>query len=786
MARSKKRKDQSAEAAGSSAAAAREERLPFGLSVKARRALVVLLYVLGTLACLSVPTYEYIFPEDKTPRLIGPDAYFHLRQVKAVLEDYPRVVRHDMRTNFPNGESGLNQGFFDVTAASVTKFSGGLISPELTLAWVSPLCWLAVGLIGYWWILRRANELCASLFLLFMLLYPGPLKAIAAMGHGDHHAAEILLALLVALGLDWLLQPKTSEKMAPIAMLPLFYFYLSWAGTPLHLLIVGAVFYVRAWMPQGDNDDPKLAQKGAFYGLSLLLAVLATKFLVPWAVIWSTSEQIFLLASAALGLGYAPLVWLAKRTTKFRALTAVGVLGGALLFLYLTPTGHSAINEMFSPRTRQIAEHTPVSGALLLSWFGLLWLLALGGPLVMLWKRAFWPNMVPILYGGSLVFFWVQTYDFNYYTPPMLAFSAAYALGSLPWSAASVAVLVVMLIVPFFPGSEHPWLSRKTAREIILHTDGLEAASQWLKQVQGPRRPDAEREYGLLAPWDLGNILAETSETPVAYSQTASGELARRVYSDEPDKIYEELVGGSKPLRYILLPARNLGEKFLGEMGAANLTINDMYRAGAQVEAKGKKIKLLEPSTRNRKALISRLYWDEGQELGHYRMVFESSEQVLQVTRLLDGGRIEFYAWPVTPKSLLDLQPLLTDPAKVQETSRGTVVGARQAPEVRIFETVPGALLEGSAPANSTVKARLNLYAPTSKRSWTVAWQTRADSSGKFSLRVPYSTGAPLNDNPQTIQVRGEYELKLGDRKINLGVSESDVQKSAVIAVPKA
>lgn len=781
MARQKKKKDSPAEAPASSSSGP----LPFGLSAKARRGLVVLLYVLGTLACLSVPTYEYIFPEDKTPRLIGPDAYFHLRQVKAVLENYPRVVRHDMRTNFPNGESGLNQGFFDVTAASVTKFTGGLISPEVTLAWVSPLCWLAVGLIGYWWILRRANELCASLYLLFMLLYPGPLKAIAAMGHGDHHAAEILLALLVALSLDWYLRPQTSEKMAPLAMLPLFYFYLCWAGTPLHLLIVGAVFYVRAWIPKEREDEPKLAHKGAFYGLSLLTAVLLTKFLVPWAVIWSTSEQIFLLASAALAVGYAPLVWLARRTEKWRVLTAFGVLGGALLLLYLTPTGHGAINEMFSPRTRQIAEHTPVSGTLLLNWFGLLWLLALGGPLVMLWKRAFWPNMVPILYGGSLVFFWVQTYDFNYYTPPMLAFGAAYALGSVPWGGASIAVLVVMIIVPFFPGSEHPWLSRKTAREIILHTDGLEAASQWLKQVQGPRRPDAERAYGLLAPWDLGNILAETSETPVAYSQTASAELARRVYSDEPDKIYEELVGGAKPLRYILLPARNLGEKFLGEMGAANLSINDMYRAGAEVEAKGKKLKLLTPSTRNRKALLNRLYWDEGQDMGHYRMVFETSEQVLQVTRLLDGGRLEFYAWPVTAKSLLDLQPLLNEPDKIQETSRGTVTGARQAPEVRIFETVPGALLEGTAPARGTVKARLNLYAPTTKRSWTLSWQTQADENGRFSLRVPYSTGAPLNDNPETVQVKGEYEVNLGDRKVSLGVTEAEVQKSAVVTVPK-
>jgi hypothetical protein len=731
-----------------------------------------------------VPTFSQVFPKGKTARLIGPDAYFHLRHVKNVVAHYPFVTRDDKMTNFPGGERGLNQGFFDVTVATIVKVTGGLLSPLVALAWVSPICMLLIGMLGYLWILGRVNERTAALYLLFLLLYPAPLKAVAAMGHGDHHAAEVLLALLVAWSLEHLLQPETSWRWAPVAVAPIFFFYLAWAGTPLHLFLVGLCFYVRAWKP--DDQDPSLARKGALYGATLLAALMLLHLAAPWAVIWDVSERLFSLGAICLCLGYPLLVKVARRPWSTRWLVAVGLVAMAFLATYLTPTGHAALSEMFESRTRQIAEHTPISMNLLLTWFGFLWIVALLAPLRIWQRKAFWTAMVPLLYGGSLVLFWAKTYDFDYYTPAVLAAAAAYTLGTLAWSTTLAWTVALLAAMPLLPKvMEKPWLDRKVVRDIILYSDGLDAASTWLREVQGPPKPQDQRDYGLVAPWDLGNILADTADTPVAFSETVSRELANMVYSDDPEASYKAMMSRKKPLKYILLPARNLGEKFLGEMGAADLKIEEMFVRGRKVEWKGRKITLLEPSERNKRALLCRLYWGMGKNLGHFRLVYETPEQVLQLTKLLSNGSLEFYAWPVSAESLLTgLKPLLDHPETPQETNRGVMVGARQAAEVRIFEAVPGALLVGKARPGDRIQAELDLSAPTSFRRWTCSWATTADKDGNYSLRVPYSTTAPLNAVATTVKVRGPYKILVGGRLVVQNVSEAEVQQELKVALP--
>jgi asparagine N-glycosylation enzyme membrane subunit Stt3 len=92
-----------------------------------RHGLIYLLYALAALACLTVPSYPYVLPQGRQPRLLGPDAYFHLRHTRTVLSQYPLVARQDLMVKFPEGESGMNQGFFDLSLATVIKLSGGWI-----------------------------------------------------------------------------------------------------------------------------------------------------------------------------------------------------------------------------------------------------------------------------------------------------------------------------------------------------------------------------------------------------------------------------------------------------------------------------------------------------------------------------------------------------------------------------------------------------------------------------------------------------------------------------------
>lgn len=745
---------------------------------------------------MCLPAYRSVFPEGGPIRLVGPDPYFHLRHVKAVLSHYPQVERHDYMTNFPAGEKGINQGFFDVLMATIVKMSGGHLSPELVLAWVSPICLLITALIIFIWFLRsfkndeqeNLGERCGAIFLLFLLLHPGSLAAVATLGQGDHHVVEILLAALVAISLHHLLQPQTSLKAAPLAAFCLFVFYLTWAGAPLHLLIVGIIFYIRAWRKsKKEDEDTDLSLKGSLYGGSLIAALLMTHFLTPWAVIWGLSERIFILGATLLTLGYPILVRLARRPWQHPSRVAIGIVALAIATALLIPSTRGPLLDLFLPRTRQIAEHVPFSLSLMYSGFGLVWPIAMLTPVQILRRKAVWEALVPFSYGFLLLFFWWQTFDYIYYIPPIIAAGAAYTLGTSLKARRLYTSLLVLALVPLISigNANKPWASSEKISETILTSDGLEAASSWLKAKTNPAIPAKDFPYGLVCPWDLGNVLAETANTPVGWSQTVSSKLAALLYTKHPGDTYRELTQKAKPFRYLLVPARNLGEKYAGEAAAANLTAGALFKKSGKFKVGNKTLFIIEPSPRSRETLLYRLYWDLGNDLGHYRLAYDSPQQVLQVTRILSNYNISFFAYPVT-KNDIDgpLRPLLTNPFQPHQTPKGLMINPRQESEVKIFELVPGALLQGKARPKSLVEAKLALYAPSSGRSWTGRWSAQADEEGNFSLRLPYATttqSSTSKSSSDTVTAEGLYRLTVDGKERTQAVSESEIQSGRTI-----
>lgn len=755
------------------------------LSGKTQDLLVLVTFAILWLTCAVVPSYPYIFPDGKEPRMAGPDAYFHLRHTEAVLKHYPVVERFDAMTNFPNGEVGLNQGFFDVAVATIVKVTS--LKPVIVLAWISPLLILVIGVWGYFWLARGTNRDCAALFLLFLLLYPGPLGVLAALGQGDHHAAEVFLALAVAWSLDRLLQSSTSWTRAPLAALPLTAFYFSWAGAPLHLLLVGVVFYLAAWRPREQSESKSLALKGTLYGLTVMLVMAGVARFLPWAVIWDTSQRVFYLGTSLLTLGYPVLIAVTNRPWQRRWLPMLLFPLVPLAFALIFPPTRAEIMALTETRTQQVAEHVAISVPILNTFYGLTWILTLVA-LVKVWRKgAWWKAYVPLAYGGGLIFFWMQTRDFNYYPPPLVAACAAYAveglLGSTAWM---VGGLVLLVLPPLIPGTgvQHPWMVREQFRETMIETDGLDEAAEWLKQTQGDLPADSPEAYGLVAPWDLGNMLAQAGHTPVGWSQTVSPELASLVYSDDPDLTYKRLREKKRPFRYILLPARNLAEKFLGEIMATDLKLEQMLVNSRVVKWKGLDMGLMDFSTRSQTTVLYQLYWNTAQGLGHYRLVFESSTNSLHAIELMpEKQQFQFTSFPLTDKSRKIFQPLLDQPKRPLETSRGDLVDAKIGPEVRIFEVVPGALLTGHAKPGSQVRATIVTRNPLTGEDHPVLYAATADSDGSFSIRVPYPTDKPMSPAPGTIEVKGPYRVEIDDKPLELQVPEADIQAEREIPV---
>jgi asparagine N-glycosylation enzyme membrane subunit Stt3 len=748
-------------------------------------ALIVTTYAVLALLLSCAPMWSYIYPAGREMRLAGPDSYFHLRHTEAVLAHYPVVERFDLYNNFPEGERGLNQGLFDLTMATVCKGTG--LSASTVLAWQSPLLIVLVGIGCYFWIREVARPRTGAIFLLLYMLYPATLKGLASLGQGDHHALEVTLAALTAWALERLLRPVTHWKWSPLAALPLLYLYFSWAGTPLHLLLVGLVFYLRAWRPAAPELDPYLLYKGSLYGLTLLAGAALAHTLVPWAVIWETSERVMFLGAGLLTLGYPVLVLVARRPWKQPLVAALGMVGAALLILWLFPFSRGLLLELFAERSDQISEQAPVTLAYMGFWFGALWLVALAAPVKAVWEKRFWVLLVPLVYGGGLVLMWVKTRDFNYYAPPVMAAAGAFVLDALAPGILLWGMLAALVLPPLVATKEvqNPWQNVPIIEDTMLYTDGIEDASAWLRATRGAMKPDDPDAYGLVTPWDMGSILAQSTGLSVVWSLTSSPQLAALFYTTDADEAYAIMSSSRRrPMKYILLPARNLSQKFFGELKSTHLTIGDFYKEGGRVDYGNHWMNLVEPVPRYFATFIVRLYWGVGQTMGHFRLVWESPQKAIHCQTIFpERAQYQLYSFVVTPETETIFAPLLQNPDTPLKTSRGILVKSRTAPEVRIFEAVPGALLTGRGKPGAQVSVSIDLKSPTTGESLRVDYGTLVDPQGRFELRVPYPTDRPMSPAPGTIEVAGPYLMVMDGRSGPVQVSEDDIQQGRSVEV---
>lgn len=737
-------------------------------------------FALTLMACTVLPSYQEVLG-GASVRLAGADAAFHLRHTEAVLEDFPRILRQDPYPAFPHIERGLNQGGFDLFAATICRLTG--LSPAAVLAWSSPLLLLLSSGALYLALQRSTPTLLPPLFLWLTLLYPGPLVTLAALGHGDHHLAEVALAVFTGLALAWLLRPETPWKAAAPASLPLLGFYWTWPGAPVHLALAALVLYVASWRTPCGSDWPK---KLGLFAATLGLGVELTRLLAPWAVIWTFSETLYRLGCGALAFWAFLCVPLGRWLQQARSTRLRLALGAApLLFCLALPQGRALLGRLLAARPEEIAEHTPISWGLLVSWYGPLVLLA-PCALLALWRRRSWEAaLVPLIYGSGLNLLWLQTLDFAYYTPLVVSLAGATTLAAWwpPKTGAKLAVLGLLALFPLLgpPPVQRPWIHGSEARASFLVTPGLEQAAAWLRDTFGDRSPLSQQAFGVVAPWDLGNTLAQLAKVPVRYSQTTSPELARLLFSEQPESLYQSMkVEGPRPLRYILIPASSLGEKLMGEMRVAGLPMSLMWQPGPVAHWEGMSMTTPAPSPRLRAALLWRLYWESGQGLAHYRLVYESEQQVLHALQIdFSGASMLPISFPVGPKEQRVVDALLARPESPQPTSRGLLMAARVAPEVRIFEAVPGAVVQGSAPAGQSVVASLELQAPTTGRRWTASFRSTVSRTGSFTLRLPYASDGPSAAAAGSVRALGPYQLAVGGRTHSLSISEQQVQAGA-------
>ncbi len=102
---------------------------------------------------------------------------------------------------------------------------------------------------------------------------------------------------------------------------------------------------------------------------------------------------------------------------------------------------------------------------------------------------------------------------------------------------------------------------------------------------------------------------------------------------------------------------------------------------------------------------------------------------------------------------------------------------------VKIFEHVPGAVVQGSAAPGTRVVAQVPIIT-NMNRAFLYQQSNTTDDNGQFTLVLPYSTEGPIEGSTNfDTKPMSAYQLNVGDRQAELKVPEDYVLRGEVITV---
>jgi dolichyl-diphosphooligosaccharide--protein glycosyltransferase len=745
-----------------------------------------------------IPALPVVFPAEAEVRLLGFDAYYHLRHASYAAKHFPELQRWDVGTHYPHGQRSDAAGLFDLTIASVAIAIARGAPDEQTLfraaAWLPPLLLLLAFPSLFWYARHWLDARWALLACAVFLLSPGLSLSRTMLGFADHHVAEILLSLLSAAGLARALAARPSAN--PIrrwltafgSALPMSLFAFTWVGAPIFLFLLCIALLLACLMEIARGRRTREIGQATFrYAIALLVWLSAAATCCPILVMEPTIFPLLLTGCAAMALGSVALTQAASAfiergrnpiSVAAAALGFVVLIGSALLLL--NPQVRHLVSLVLSVKTDLISEHESVSIRRFWGLFGPAGALAsIGVPLGVraAWKQRDGRRLIPIALGAMWVGLWCRTHDYGYLPPAFLAVATAIGVVELlaliqptRIRSAATCVLIGLLLFPIWPaqGIRRPSLSESFVRAIRGIGDGSFQAMRWLRDTSPePTLPvDArvaafgpegfsypEGNYGVLSAWGFGSFLAAVGRRPPIWSRGSDNDPAAAWLMGEYETSTTSRLcpdcRGSERVRYVVITARDAAHSYPTGLRQAGFD-PDLYRdAHGSIEATSERdsreisIPRFRLNDRFERTAIARLFFEDGRGIGQLRMVYESPHQSWVVSVYWPGEPQDVFrrrAFPVDRESDREKLRQTARPDISIETIWGHAYDGIEVPSVKIFEAVEGARLVGSAPGAFEIEARLALQAQTTARLFEYRMRARPTREGRFELIVPYAT----------------------------------------------
>jgi len=762
---------------------------------------ILLFLLLFALLIRMLPLFS-IYSNGKIA-FIGFDSFYHVRRIVYTVHNFPDTITFDLYLNYPFGFEIGWPPFYDQLIAGIALIIGNGNPSIGTIEVVSAIFPALLGALTILPLYYLASTLfekrTALISALILSLIPAHLM-ISEVGFTDHHVAEVFLSTtayaLFALSLKYgrevdLSASNIKNLDIKLVLKPILFSVASgcilalavftWIGSPIFLGIIGIYAFVQLTIDVKKErvSEYVLASVIATYMTILLLVIpFIQRLLRPefdmsgMFISWFHIMFILsLLIMSALGAIVAN-IFIKKKvhwTYYVVSVLAISIAGAVLLYNVVPDFYRNAVEGIHyligsSGILQTIAEARPIlfddSFTIRHVWsrftiFGLTAVIGLFAVIKDMHKKNY-PSEIIFFCTWTVIILILTIYQrrFAYTLAINFAVLSGY-LASILYSmwekeqqqkkkqrskktasktplwetitnGSIILVFIIIISIFFFvpivdtvlyPGTP----SADWQESLVWLESNSPETSFYLESGNSP-------EYGVLSWWDYGNWILYMAKRPVVANnfQTGVEDSARFfITSNESESLS---ILEKRNVKYVITDSLMTTGKFKPIVDISG----ENYDTGMEIEEfiQGEEVK---------KTTLFKLHLFDGSGLGYLRLVYES-----------EGGDLKV------------------------ETSNSSQ-NYTNIKNVKVFEYVPGAIVEGFASPEQEVYARTNVTL-SGGRVFEYQNEATANESGWYELKLPYSTtDTPHNTTVENYRISVDVnsslvkELKITEKDVILG-----------------
>lgn len=690
----------------------------------------------------------------------GPDSYDHLRRITLGLAEFPRIPMFDSYYGYPVGTGLIWSPFFDYFITCLTLIFGGSGKTAHFIGfWLPPLLGGVTVAVVYLATARLFGRLAASVAAVFLVFLPGHILY-TFVSELDHHCVEPLLALAVLISVSSLSERATCKdrKFPPWLLASLFFVaaVLLWRGSVIFwgMAVGGVLLQIFALRRINSCDVSHLGRQGAF------TCIAAALMLTPLCVLFGGADgsgikfNIVSWFHVILLLSSAAVIWLLsqKRLPRIPLKVVVSIIAIAILLsavfgqkfisgiysgLVVVGRGDpwldsiSELRSMLFPSGSFALMHSLETLSLVYWLFPLLlWGIFRGwresgdlrAAVFLVWSLSLW--ILPLF-----------RERYVHLAALSVAMGAGYAARAIYGAlsqrmkksaafvgASSLLLMLVSPVTPFLLNLKSVMLPRQ---EITDLPEALRYLRDKTPVTSYFFTPEKAPEYGVMSEWGLGAYVCYLAQRPTVATN----------FGWETHGLYDSV-------SFLTTTNPQLAQQLLSKNRVRYLLLSDISTSLPDFRkmAEDKKSPYMAELARAGFKPLATMY---------YRLYIQ------------DGSAY----------SIADIDlPALATYRLVYETANGSndpIVG--KVSYYKIFEKVPGALIQGTTKSGAKVALQATLRTPSGRvftyRDWTEAYQ-----NGTYTFRVPYSTGR----NGDVVSL-GSCSVLADSKQFRFDISEDDV-----------